>query len=1080
MAYRKVGANKKLGIDPHSILGSLFPQPGASVAVAINGQIPRLDFLGFWTTIALIPHSEANPLLDALCSQLQSRLRLIYAPRDEKASKSKSKSKDQSSDFDLVSMLENNSYVNVNGMVTTLAFLLFTPFKFNPRVLAEWYNNFQRSDYAFSVPDSVKNLATFIKFRCLLNNVGWDDTEFKYDDKDKRIFNIQFQTMKDQSQRDGSNLLDPNGDIFSSLISAASRIITTSQIPLLALDETDLGSNECGFIYTYLHDIIYEFGKDYHSAILSSLFDRAHVISQGGAQSIIREQSFLAICHMVRSFFTIDAVTNITILRRGLLILQNFYMWQQPYGKLAEQLIMLIQYELLCPGYSFRQLLLRESQLVDYQTKTDNVNTSIANRFYNTKAEDRSHDAPHNGYTYNKPIFYLYETTDKHAYSLLSVIDPLEFSPDNVVSAVPDTNTLQQYQVYKQFAEREALKAQSTPTADAKRKSSVVSSGTNPLLASIEDEAPENIPPHPVLLMTILHALNTDAPFSAEEVPAMKYLTREQVIIYYYKVLNFHKTLLSLHPAPTVGLRREEIVKLKKEIVDTALESRRAAEEAQLGPSITTLPQSNPTHCKFQPTLPNTDHIHLPIESSPSLGDHPGFPCAGTYDKMLNLLQSFVPNNVPRRRSVSYLQQSLHSQNNPNNSSQSNQYESSTTRETSVSHQDMNSRLSMMDRPSILTSSRNDVLGKDVLETLQRTKRIIRFAIMGSARFLHRVVTSYQKIQINHPYIFDYVDLHFFVLPTHENYLCNYLARNDMWFYRHIYVPFLSPALLLPWIRDEDASGGRLVTQSTAIGQSYPCQYLRSCVIQYAQQALYTLPCTIYKVECSNDPRATEIAATLYFIQRFELGLSPAIDDFRASNPQYATLRNDEITALRNFSFTSLDMAIAYSKCDLLNASQAEVLEEGVQFQSLILSNIPSKTTGTTIAQQTLRATEQEEKDAKSKKNKDEKGSQLPEIVPSTSNQQGDYTSIPDPTSTTLELFINAPRVDKSKIRTGSLLADPRQHISDLSCTSMTPFKIRVDGALYGPFKYIHISPATTSFGQLAKFPVRTFAPLAE
>jgi hypothetical protein len=1037
------GANKKFGIDPHTILNTLFPVPGQSVGQS-NGQIPRLDFLGFWTAVMGILPTEQNPVVQQLCTQLETRLKFMFSHRpDEKTSKKKDKY--VISDAELLHIMESNSYVNTNSIVTTLAFLIFTPFKFDPLPLAEWFVKFCRTDYAMSAPDVVKNLAIFVKFRCLLENVGWDDSELRFEDPQKKILNINFEQIKLQPRDQitgAAGAIEVNGDIFAPLIIAASRIIQSQWISMLSLDETDITSNECGFIFTYFSDIISEFGKDYQLALLSSLFDRAHLISQGGAQPIIREQTFLALSHMVRCFFTQGAVINVTLLRRGLLILQNFYLWQAPFGKVAESLIILIQNELLAPGFAYRHFLQRECNVVDYKPTTTRNTTSISTSYYSTHGDISPYICPQNGYQTNKPIFYLYENTDRHAFSLLTVIDPVEFDPEHSVNAVPE------------------------------KLSNQNNNQSNLSHSTLQDSTECPLPPHQIMLLNVLHGIDIDSPFTDAELQLLKYLPYQELIPFYQKVVNFHLYLQTTNTVPTVAIRRKEYANLKIQLMQAAAEAQVYANDNHLGPALLSLPQCSDKHHRFAARSPNIDHVHLGIEPTFGLGDKPGFPAVGAYDKLLSLFESFVPSNSPARRRQSVAPK-------PASVVQFNKNEDS---ESSVSRTGGgggggDEAISRVRNSSLYTSKISDgpqstFTNNDIIQQPIDGKRTIRIALLGTAKFLNRIVTAYQKIVQNYPIIFDYISPIFMILPTGENWLANYLARNDLWYFRHVYAPLCSPALIIPWIRDEDTS--RLITQSSTIGQSYPCQYLRSCIIQYAQQAVYHLPITVYKVECSTDPRANDLAATIYFIQRLELGTYVAIEEWRTNNPNSPPMRSEEVVQQRGFQLSTLDMTIGYSKCDLSGVTQPEILEEGIQFQSLLLSNVPTKVTAITNLK--TATPEVEEKDAKKKGTKDEKVPVITDVL--LAGNQNDLTSTPDPVSNTLEAFISAPRVDKSKLRQGSLLSDPKQHLRDIHCSSSTPFKVRIDGVNYGPFKYIHVSPATTTLGQIAKFPIQTFLPI--
>jgi hypothetical protein len=262
--------------------------------------------------------------------------------------------------------------------------------------------------------------------------------------------------------------------------------------------------------------------------------------------------------------------------------------------------------------------------------------------------------------------------------------------------------------------------------------------------------------------------------------------------------------------------------------------------------------------------------------------------------------------------------------------------------------------------------------------------------------------------------------------------LANYLARIDLWYFRHIFTPFRSQfPFLLPFLR-EDEIEVKTNHDAGVVGQ--PTQFLRECLVQYVREAHHQYRPLIYKVEARVDASSAEPSDVIPFLQRIEVGISPAIEEYKLKGgPTMQSTSYAEVQKDRNFIYSPVDLSVKYSKVDLVGQPKPEVVDDALPYQSLLLSHVPRK---------------------------------------------GDLCTAPDPSAVGLELYAQPAKVDKAKIKKNTLYYEPRQHVAELTCSSPVPFKILVDGVLHGPFRSVRIAIAQTKFdGKTAQFPVQTFFP---
>jgi hypothetical protein len=156
------------------------------------------------------------------------------------------------------------------------------------------------------------------------------------------------------------------------------------------------------------------------------------------------------------------------------------------------------------------------------------------------------------------------------------------------------------------------------------------------------------------------------------------------------------------------------------------------------------------------PSLPLIEHIRVPVELRSKTTEHDGnsqsgYPASAMFEKLLQILSTFNPGADKTQPQV--------------------QPELGIT-------------------PVIPSSTK---------------LREIRFMLVGSDKLLQHVVTAYFLLRSNFPQIFHGLNVKFFIMPTARNHLANYLARIDLWYFRHIFTPFRSQfPFLLPFLREDE------------------------------------------------------------------------------------------------------------------------------------------------------------------------------------------------------------------------------------------------------------------------------------
>lgn len=144
----------------------------------------------------------------------------------------------------------------------------------------------------------------------------------------------------------------------------------------------------------------------------------------------------------------------------------------------------------------------------------------------------------------------------------------------------------------------------------------------------------------------------------------------------------------------------------------------------------------------------------------------------------------------------------------------------------------------------------------------------LRFMIAGGNSILSGVATAYASLMRHAQPLLENFNIEFFILPYSKNHYAEWLARQDPWYNRHIYLPlesklFVAPSLL-PDTKSKLRSHGHLHT----VGQFY-----REMSEAYAREADQLVKLRLWECLCWESPPYTKTPHQLIpFCQRVEAG----------------------------------------------------------------------------------------------------------------------------------------------------------------------------------------------------------------
>jgi len=311
--------------------------------------------------------------------------------------------------------------------------------------------------------------------------------------------------------------------------------------------------------------------------------------------------------------------------------------------------------------------------------------------------------------------------------------------------------------------------------------------------------------------------------------------------------------------------------------------------------------------------------------------------------------------------------------------------------------------------------------------------REVRVVMAGGDALVQHVAAAFHALRANQPAMLRGLSFRFYLAPFARGGLAGYIARHDSWYLRHVFSPLRAPALLVPWLRD-DETDLRAPDDTVPVP---PTAFLRGAMEAYARDAGAELHCHLHQLEGFTDARAEPgTGEVVTFLQRAEIGLAVAVEELRLKLRRPTGWRAED--ALRDKTSqvapTGTELAVRFTKLDLAGRRQTEVADDPMAFSSVLLASVP---------------------------------------------RRGDQSHPASPSTPALELFAQTHKVDKNKVKKSLLIAEPRQHVSEVVLVSTAGrFKVLVDGALYGPYAVVRVGPAVDARGAHATFPVQTFAPI--
>lgn len=128
------------------------------------------------------------------------------------------------------------------------------------------------------------------------------------------------------------------------------------------LDDADLATDEVSFCFLMQHLKRLAADETNRVTILDNTVNKTSSLPQQmKMHPVVAETTLLALLHMLRSFMAMGPVTDREFLKRIMPRIQQFYLWPCPYGNVAREILQILHNEIMSPGFTMRQQLLRES-----------------------------------------------------------------------------------------------------------------------------------------------------------------------------------------------------------------------------------------------------------------------------------------------------------------------------------------------------------------------------------------------------------------------------------------------------------------------------------------------------------------------------------------------------------------------------------------------------------------------------------------------------------------------------------------------------------------------------------------------
>lgn len=138
----------------------------------------------------------------------------------------------------------------------------------------------------------------------------------------------------------------------------------------------------------------------------------------------------------------------------------------------------------------------------------------------------------------------------------------------------------------------------------------------------------------------------------------------------------------------------------------------------------------------------------------------------------------------------------------------------------------------------------------------------VRICVAGGDATLHRLLQAYVVLRCAYPQLCTRVDLAFYLIPmTPRNRLAQYIAENDAWYRRHIYLPHCRGHPTVPHLITPTMPARAVPDAAPAAGRRSPLEPLRQMVVDYLKDARAKLHVRLFEAQCWLSPPSTGTGA---------------------------------------------------------------------------------------------------------------------------------------------------------------------------------------------------------------------------
>ena len=347
----------------------------------------------------------------------------------------------------------------------------------------------------------------------------------------------------------------------------------------------------------------------------------------------------------------------------------------------------------------------------------------------------------------------------------------------------------------------------------------------------------------------------------------------------------------------------------------------------------------------------------------------------------------------------------------------------------------------------------------------------VRFVIAGGNEILNATACAYATLFRYYSGLLQCFELEFMVIPYSMNHYAEWLAREDPWYNRHVFVPLQSRLLVVPALDHKTRVKKRVSGNLTVVGKFY-CDMAED----YSRESEHTVRLMLWECHCWNGDLQTSTNTpdhVIPFCQRVEIGRNAEFEGYKAmynqskdndsdvsedskeeskldiprtssnTNNAFATPTAEELKQTQeytdSFDYTPPTFLIEWQNVDMIGNPSGSVLQKNQQFENFVFSTCP---------------------------------------------RYGDPLAPPSPNEEGVAKMYASVKVSTKKKRRAerfSLLSEePVQHIRSVSLKSKEErFWVQIDDRLYGPYTRLKITPMVNPLTMRQVFmPIQTFFPV--